>query len=217
MCVWGERKKCLFRIPKSKCLRHYVPSPPPHTLPPHPFLIPISKSKSQSLLPKGLLSNRSAGNSLGTPPAHLRATAPPPPDAPSVAWGVRSPRGSRATRGGAPPSRAGERSETVYFMPKCTPNKAHPVRNHLYHESEEVCTPSPGNGTGAAGGLGPPPKECDPGCQGCRTPRSGDGPPSDGQGGDQASCPRSSPPSKESTSLLVLATRYESTLGFETF
>ena len=61
--------------------------------------------------------------------------------------------------------------------------------NHLYHVSEEVWTPSPGKGTGAAGGLGPPPKECDPGRQGCRTPRSGDEPPSDGQGGDQASCP----------------------------
>jgi len=90
-----------------------------------------------------------------------------------------------------PPSRAGESSETVYCMPKCTPNKADPVGNHLYHVSEEVWTPSPGKGTEAAGGRGPPPKECDPGRQGCRTPRSGDGPPSDGQGGGQASCPRS--------------------------
>ena len=47
----------------------------------------------------------SAGNSLATPPANLSPTAPPPSDAPSVAWGVRHPRGSRATRvvGGADP------------------------------------------------------------------------------------------------------------------
>ena len=38
-------------------------------------------------------------------------------------------------------------------MPKCTPNKADPVGNHLYHVSEEVWTPSPGKGTGAAGEL----------------------------------------------------------------
>ena len=36
--------------------------------------------------------------------------------------------------------------------------------------ASEVRTPSPGKGTGAAGGLGPPPKECDPGRQGCRPP-----------------------------------------------
>ena len=53
--------------------------------------------------------------------------------------------------------------------------------NHLYHVSEEVWTPSPGNGSGAAGGLGPPPEECDPGRQGCRTPRSGDAMWSEGQ------------------------------------
>ena len=76
----------------------------------------------------------------------------------------------------------------MYFLLKCTPNKADPVGNHLYHVSEEVWTPSPGKGTGAAGGLGPPPEECDPGRQGCRTPRSRDGLGSEGQGGYHAIC-----------------------------
>jgi len=53
--------------------------------------------------------------------------------------------------------------------------------------------PLPGREPGAAGGLGPPPKECDPGRQGCRPPRSAHGLGSDWQGGYQASCPRSHP------------------------
>ena len=107
----------------------------------------------------------SAGNSLGTPPAHLRATASPPPDAPSVAWGVRSPRGSRATRvvgGGAPPPEQERAPKQCISCPN-----VHQTRLiqwvHLYHVSEEVWTPSPGNGTGAAGGLG----------RGARTPSQG--------------------------------------------
>ena len=89
----------------------------------------------------------------------------------------------------------------MYFMPKCTPNKADPVGNHLYHVFEEVWTPSPGNGSGAAGGLGPPPEECDPGRQGCRTPRSGDAMWSEGQGGYHAICNSSRAPIEKAWSL----------------
>ena len=85
--------------------------------------------------------------------------------------------------GGAPPPEQERAPKQCISCPNVHQTRLIQWETTLYHVSEEVWTPSPGKGTGAAGGLGPPPEECDPGRQGCRTPRSGDGLGSEGQGG----------------------------------
>jgi len=120
------------------------------------------------------------------PPCHLRATAPPPPDAPSVAWGVRSPRGSRATRvvgGGAPPPEQERAPKQCISCPN-----VHQTRLIQWETTFITCPkrsgpPPPAMGPGRPGGSDPLPRSATRAARGAAPPRSGDGPPSDWQGG----------------------------------